>query len=142
MCFSFSKIPISVASFPFFSSHPQMTITWLPISFSFWMLVRSWAMLRSIFACHHSVRVLGSLKSLQFSCPCQKQPLTKITVLYLASTMSGLPGRFFWQTRNLNPWANRNRRTSSSGLVFLPLIRLMIRLRVASSKTSSIYLFF
>ena len=32
---------------------------------------------------------------LQFLCPCQKQPLTKIIVLYLDKTMSGDPGNFF-----------------------------------------------
>jgi hypothetical protein len=36
--------------------------------------------------------VLGHTKYLQPSCACQKQPFTKITVLYLGRTMSGFPG--------------------------------------------------
>lgn len=37
------------------------------------------------------------------SCWCQKQPCTKMTILYFGSTISGLPGRSLRLMRNLKP---------------------------------------
>ena len=44
-------------------------------------------------------------------------PFTKMTVRYLRSTMSGVPGRRRTLMRKRNPWANRYLRTRTSGLV-------------------------
>lgn len=96
----------------------------------------------SIFAFHHSVLVFGNLKYLQFSCPCQKQPLIKITVLYFDRTISGLPGNFLSCNLYLNPFANKNLRISISGFVSLLLIRLILKLLVFLSCTSAITLNF
>ena len=53
---------------------------------------RSRARWPSILAVHHSTRDFGRQKHSQPSCPCHKQPWTKITVSYLGTTMSSLPG--------------------------------------------------
>jgi len=79
-----------------------------------------------IFSNHHSSRVFGNTKYLQSSCPCQKQPFTNMTVLYLGNTISGFPGNFLSCKRYLNPLANKNLLTSISGLVFFPLILLIL----------------
>ena len=44
---------------------------------------------------YQSDLVLGTTKYLQLACPQQKQPFTKMMVLGLWITMSGLPGKFF-----------------------------------------------
>ena len=51
--------------------------------------------LLDIFSFQNSVFVAGNADFLQFSCPCQKHPLTNIIVLYLGKTISGFPGNFF-----------------------------------------------
>ena len=87
-------------------------------------------MFPDIFSLQNSVLVAGNVDFLQFSCPCQKQPFTKITALYLGKTMSGLPGKFFTFFLNLNPLENRYFLTKISGLVSLPEILDMIEERL------------
>ena len=64
----------------------------------------------------------------QFSCPCQRQPFTKMTFLCRGSVMSGFPGRSFRYRRNRYPILWSNERTINSGLVFLPPTLDIIRL--------------
>lgn len=51
--------------------------------------------------------------------------------------MSGRPGRSCAFSRNRSPARCRKERTASSGLVFLPLMADIIRLRVARSTMSA-----
>lgn len=91
-----------------------------------------------IFSFHHSLLVSGTLKYLHPSWPCQKQPWTKMTVLYFGSTISGFPGRFLTCKRYRNPLENKNLRTKSSGFVSLLLIWDILYDLVALSWTSAI----
>lgn len=75
------------------SSHPQIVIVCQPRWRSWMRFSMSRCLLRSIFFFQNGVLLLGNTKYLQPSWPCQKQPLMKMTVLYLRSTMSGVPGR-------------------------------------------------
>lgn len=129
-CSSDNSLKSVFWSLGLFNSHSQITITFQPNTWSFISASLSRSQVALIFCSHHSERVLGSTKQRQPLCPCQKQPFTKITVLYLGRTMSGFPGRVFTFRRYRNPLANRNLRTSISGWVCLPLIRLMLKLRV------------
>lgn len=70
------------------------------------------------------------------SCWCQKQPCTKMTILYFGSTISGLPGRSLRLMRNLKPSLWRIERIIFSGLVSLLLIRDITWLRFSGEKTS------
>lgn len=80
--------------------------------------------------------LLGITAYLQPSCWCQKQPCTKMTVLYFGSTISGLPGRSLRLMRNLKPSLWRIDRIIFSGLVSLLLIRDITWLRFSGEKTS------
>lgn len=93
------------------------------------MLRPSRSLLPEIFCSQNSGRVAGIVARLHPSCPCQKQPWTKITALYFGSTISGLPGSCFLWSRKRYPILCRRERTTFSGLVFLPLIRAIVRLR-------------
>src|ERR1035437_3789086 len=108
------------------SEHSHKLIIFQPSFFSALAAFASLAMLPFIFLSHHSVLVLGTTKYLQFLCPCQKQPCTKITVLYFGRTISGLPGRLLSWSLKRNPLACKNFLTSIAGFVFLPLMRLML----------------
>ncbi len=57
----------------------------------------------SILYLQKSVPDLGSLKCLQCSWPCQKQPFTNIAVLNFDRTISGRPGKSLRCNRNLKP---------------------------------------
>lgn len=103
-----------------------MTLIFQPILFSSFCFLLSLVTLPSSFLRHHSLRVFGIRKSLQFLCPCQKQPWTKITVLYFGRTMSGLPGSFLFFgpfTVKRSPSPCRIERTMISGFVSLLRIR-------------------
>lgn len=75
-----------------FISHSQMTITCHPIfsNDSRWNV--SFTLFLLNLTSQKSVRVLGTKAYLHPSWWCQKQPFTKMTVLYLGSTTSGFPG--------------------------------------------------
>lgn len=83
----------AISTFAGFRLHSQMVIIFQPSFFNAFKALVSLAMLPFILLSHQSVLVLGTTKYLQSLCPCQKQPLTKITVLYFGKTISGLPGR-------------------------------------------------
>lgn len=70
--------------------------------------------LASTFARQNSVRVAGNLYRWQ-SCPCQKQPCTKITVRQRDSTTSGEPGKRRTDVLNRNPARWSKLRTVRSG---------------------------
>ena len=61
-----------------------------------------------------------------------------ITFFYFGKTISVLLGNFSTIIRYRNPCACKNRRTSISGLVSFPLMRLILKLRVVVSCTSAI----
>lgn len=88
--------------------HAHNVITCQPLARSISSFRRSRSRLRSIFACQNAVFVFGSTNSLHPSCPCQKQPLTNIAVLYLRITISGLPGTLLTFSRYLYPCAHRH----------------------------------
>ena len=79
---------------------------------------------------------LGQYERLHPSCPCQKQPLTKIAVLYLRITMSGLPGTLFTFSLYRYPCAHSHFLTVISGFVALLRICDMQRWRWAGVRTS------
>ena len=121
------RILFNVDSFvSFFNSHSNTSITFHPKATRAASFFSSLALFFIIFSVHHSVLVLGMEKYLQFSCPCQKQPCTKMTVLYFGSTMSGFPGSFLSYNLYRSPFENKNFLTTISGLVSLPLMRLML----------------
>lgn len=122
-----------------FNSHSHITIEFQPESVNCSNILLSLFIVSSILFFHHSVLVLGITKYLHPLCPCQKQPLTKITVRYLFRVKSGLPGSFLLCSRYLIPFACRYFLTSISGLVSVPFIRLILKLRVAILCTSAIY---
>lgn len=109
-----------------------------PISRNSILRFRSLSWLRLIFSCQKAVFVLGKTKYLHSSCPCQKHPLMKITVLYFFRTISGDPGNFFTLSLYLNPRENRNLRTRSSGLVSLLLMLCIHFLRCCGFILSAI----
>lgn len=76
-----------------FSEHSQTVATRHESSSKALIFLRSRAMFAVILLCQNSGRVAGQRKSGQ-SCPCQKQPFTKIRARYFGSTMSGVPASF------------------------------------------------
>jgi hypothetical protein len=74
-------------------SHSQMTITRQPAARSCRFLRASRLVLASNFSRQNSTRVLGIVALPHKACLCQKHPCTKMTVLSLGSTRSGVPGR-------------------------------------------------
>ncbi len=121
-----SRLRRVVSALPGFKVHSKICRTFHPSFFSNSMFLVSFALVLFIFSSHHLVLVFGTTKYLQFSCPCQKHPFTKITVLYFGKTMSGFPGSFLQCSRYLKPFACRNFLTSISGFVSAPLILLML----------------
>ena len=120
----------AISRFFAFSSHCQTVITLYPISLSFWIFPLSLIMFLDIFSLQNSVLVAGNVAFLQFSCPCQKHPLTNIIVLYFGKTISGFPGKSFTFFLNLNPLENKYFLTKISVLVSLPEILDMMEERL------------
>ena len=118
------RIPLTICDYD--REAGTVTIVFQPIARNSSRTRASRALFRFSFSVHHSTRVRGGRNSGQPSCPCQKQPFTKIAVLYLRNTISGVPGRRFTFTRKRKPQWNRYLRTIISGFVFLPLIIDMI----------------
>ena len=118
------RIPLTICDYD--REAGTVTIVFQPIARNSSRTRASRALFRFSFSVHHSTRVRGGRNSGQPSCPCQKQPFTKIAVLYLRNTRSGVPGRRFTFTRKRKPQWNRYLRTIISGFVFLPLIIDMI----------------
>lgn len=92
--------------------------------------------------CQNSVLVLGTVARWHPSCPCQKQPWTKMTFRRDGNTMSGEPGSF--RTCNMYRYPNAKvvRLTTSSGCVLACRTLLIWRLRcsgdIRSTKVSTL----
>lgn len=121
-----------------FLQHSQITTTRHPASTSVFMARLSLAIFSENFFCHFSWLVCGLVEYLHSQCLCQKHPFTKMTVLYLARTISGLIFRIFEFRRYLKPWEWINFLNSISGLVFFERIPAIILERVVK-ETMSIY---
>ena len=130
-----SKVP---SRFFAFSSHSQTTILCQPISASFRCSSLSRSLFRLILFTQNSRFVLGILQQTELSivnckssngkwmlCPCQKQPLMKMQVLYLRNTKSGCPGRRLSFNLYRNPFLHNPFRTTSSGFVFFERMEAM-----------------
>lgn len=120
----------------FRNSHSQTVRTRQPsfVSCCFTLLSRS--LLPSSFCFQNCWLLPGHLKYLQ-SWQCQKQPCTKTTVWRDGNMRSGLPGRPPPPSRYRKPRECKVFRRKTSGLVSLPLMPAIIRLRVAVSTTSA-----
>lgn len=121
-----------------FSSHCQITITRHPIFSNKEKVILSRSTFPYIFLLQNSRLVSGIVAYLQSECPCQKHPLMNMTVLYFGRTMSGLPGKSFRCNRKRKPFANKKRRTKTSGLVFLLLMCDIHFWRCSFDSTSAI----
>ena len=73
---------------------------------------------------------------MQPECPCQKQPLTWITVLRVRNTRSGLPGSFLSHSRYRKPFLWSSVRRSLSGIVSRDRISAITFERFSRLKTS------
>jgi hypothetical protein len=139
--FRFSITRPIVSSNDFFNSHSHIVMTFQPISLNSWLCLMSFSILRWNFCCQYSELVLGVAAYLQPSCLCQKQPWTKITVLYFGRTISGFPGRAVTFFRYLNPQRNKYFRTLTSIEVFVLRMRdiflLLCSLETLSAMKSS-----
>ena len=99
--FSVNAIESNVCSMTFgFSSHSQTVMQCHPISANLRCSSLSRSLFLRIFATQNSWFVLGILQQAELPivlestrCPCQKQPLMKIQVLYFLKTKSGCPGK-------------------------------------------------
>ena len=138
-----------------FSSHSQTTMLCQPISASFRCSSLSRSLFRLILFTQNSRFVLGILQHSELSiinspfsicgkatlCPCQKQPLMKMQVLYFRSTRSGCPGRRLSLSRYLNPFLHNPLRTTSSGFVSFDRMEA-IQLCLCCGESRSIGLYF
>lgn len=114
----------------FLSSHSHTVRTFHPISVSNWEFNLSLSAFLSILGRQYSWLEEGQTNLGQL-CLCQKQPFTKITVLYLGNTISGHPGRVRTFFRYRNPFENKYFRTISSGLELVLRICDMFMLRIS-----------
>lgn len=113
----------------FWISHCQITSTFQPSFRSLLLFFLSRNTFSSNFFFQNWSLVFGVYARRQPLWRCQKQPWTNMTVEYFGRTISGLPGRFRAFLRNRNPALCRADLTRISGLVFVPLMRLMFQLR-------------
>ena len=110
------------------SAHPQTTIRFHPSLRHVASLRRSRRTFLDHFSIQNATLLFGIVESAQ-PCRCQKHPRTSMIVRARGTTMSGFPRNRLSHTRNRHPAAKIRRLTHVSGLVSLPLILLMIRLR-------------
>ena len=89
---------------------------------------RSRRTFRDHFSIQNAMLLFGMVESAQ-PWRCQKQPRMSMIVRARATTMSGRPVNRLSQTRKRHPAAKIRCRTSFSGFVSLPRIRLMSALR-------------
>ena len=128
-----------VASITFFlSSHSHTVSTVQPSCCSSAKFLLSLSTFPMILGRQYSSFVLGHTNRGQ-SCLCQKQPFTKITVLYLGRTISGHPGSVLTFFLYRTPFENRYLRTNSSGFEFLLRICDMFMLRTSFEWLSAIF---
>lgn len=114
-------------------SHSQSTKTRYPAvrrSFSF---RRSRFLFPRSFSLQYGAFDFGFDASAHLPCECQKQPWTKIAHRPFWLARSGLPGNVVTWVRKRRPRACTAARVSSSGRVFLDLMRAIICDRVSGS---------
>lgn len=126
-----------------FNSHSQIVMQCHPMLASVRCSSRSRSLFRRIFATQKSLFVLGILQHPEFSsvcistrCPCQKQPFTKIHVLYFLSTKSGCPGNRLWFNLYRKPLFHKPRRTINSGFVSFEWIEAIFLCRCCGVRWS------
>ena len=133
----------------FKTSHSQIVMTFQPNFFNTCRFSLSRSTFRENLFSQNSILVFGVVERLHPSCRCQKHPWIKITVLYFARTISGLPGSnpdgySLWLTLpcSLNRYlsACRSFRTTTSGLVSVDRIWLIFQLRCSFDILSVIVL--
>ena len=112
----------------FFSLHCQISITFQPSFLKSRFFFLSLALFSAIFVFQYFLFELGNLPA-RHECPCQKQPLTNITVSYFGRTISGVPGYRLSFFLNRKPLENRYFLTKISGSVSLPEILAISWLR-------------
>jgi hypothetical protein len=117
--------------------HSQTTITRHPALRSLEIAWRSRSAFRAIFSVQKSVRVDGILHNVQ-PWLCQKHPCAKITARRAGNTKSGRPGRSRRCKRKRRPLACKPLRSTISGFVSRPRIRLMFSRLCSGVKTSVI----
>lgn len=115
--------------------HSQMTITRQPADLSARCAAESRRTLPSNFRAQNSGLLFGEYASPQ-SCLCQKQPCTKIAVLFDRKTISGRPGNSWACVRYRKPRFHSIRRTTISGPVSRPRMRPIRALRCSGVRVS------
>lgn len=118
ICFA-NFSPVAIAFVSELSSHSQTTHTRHPRACKACTILVSRATLRPNFSSQNVMLLRGVVADLQPVCRCQKQPWTKIAVLYRGKTKSGVPGNPLACNRNRSPTLCRTRRKAISGEVFL-----------------------
>jgi len=106
-----------------------MTATRQPKSSRATVFAESLRRFRSIFVRQYSALAFGARAPRAQSCPCQKHPLTKMSLCSPGKTRSGFPGRSSRCNRKRKPMPWTSRRTINSGAVSLPFTARMIWLR-------------
>jgi hypothetical protein len=106
------------------TEHSQTVMTRQPVDVSLTRFFSSFIRFVWIFRRQNAALVLGHWNK-GHSCPCQRQPCTKMTARYFGNTRSGHPGKARRWSRYRNPRANKPFRIVYSGLVFLPGMRDM-----------------
>lgn len=129
-------MPASVCAGAADNSHSHTVKTCQPADWSSAFFNLSRFTVPENFCNQNSCRDLGVYAYLHPSCRCQKQPCTKMTVLYFGSTMSGLPARVLLWVLNRKPARCNRERNAISGLVSFPLIRDMFQLRFSGVRVS------
>ncbi len=99
-----------------FNWHSQITREHHPSELSSSICRPSLCRLVAIFVVQNSIFDFG-IRPREHSCPCQKQPWTKITFLLRMNTRSGLPGKSARCNRYRYPILCTSRLTSISGFV-------------------------
>ena len=127
--------PMSALAWRVAHSHTHSTRQSSALSVS--ITRRSRYTLASSLSFQQSGRVAGSFAYRRSWYVCQKQPWTTMATIRPGITMSGVPGKSRRCKRNRYPNANSNRRTSSSGREFLPLMPAIIRLRSSGDTQST-----
>lgn len=119
---------IVLSQFIFPRAHSHTTIRFHPSLRQVSSLRMSLRTFLDHFSIQNATLLFGIVESAQ-PCLCQKQPRTSIIVRARGTTISGCPTNRLSHTRNLQPAANMRRRTSVSGFVSRPRMRLIILLR-------------
>ena len=127
-----------------------------PIAASFRCSSLSRSLFLRIFATQNTLFVFGILQHSELSmtssflpltsdicdsvtlCPCQKQPFTKMHVLYFLNTKSGCPGSRLWFSRYRNPLLHNPLRTIISGFVSFDRIAAILADRRACSRSAEL----